>query len=47
MNTLQEIPQQELQQFKIKVGKWLELDEKISLLETKINKLSKSAKKNK
>ena len=33
MNTLQEIPNEELQGFKLKVGKWLELDEKISTLE--------------
>ena len=41
MNTLQEIPQQELQEFKIKVGKWLELDEKISLLEKQTRELKK------
>jgi len=41
MNTLQEIPQQELQEFKLKVGKWLELDEKISLLEKQTRELKK------
>lgn len=41
MNTLQEIPQQELQEFKIKVGKWLELDEKITLLEKQTRELKK------
>jgi len=41
MNTLQEIPQQELQEFKLKVGKWLELDEKISTLEKQTRELKK------
>ena len=41
MNTLQEIPNEELQGFKIKVGKWLELDEKISALEKQARELKK------
>ena len=30
MNTLQEIPNQELHEFKKRVGQWLEIDEQIS-----------------
>lgn len=41
MNTLQEIPNGELQDFKVKVGKWLELDEKISTLEKQARELKK------
>ena len=41
MHTLQEIPSQELQEFKLKVGKWLELDEKISTLEKQTRELKK------
>lgn len=41
MNTLQEIPKEELQDFKVKVGKWLELDEKISTLEKQARELKK------
>ena len=41
MNTLQEIPSEELQTFKIKVGKWLELDDKISILEKQARELKK------
>jgi hypothetical protein len=41
MNTLQEIPNEELQDFKFKVGKWLELDEKISTLEKQARELKK------
>ena len=41
MNTLQEIPNEELQGFKVKVGKWLELDEKISTLEKQARELKK------
>tara|TARA_B110000285_G_C15124719_1_gene619430 strand:+ start:2023 stop:2394 length:372 start_codon:yes stop_codon:yes gene_type:complete len=41
MNTLQEIPPQELQGFKKKVGQWLELDEKIALLEKQARELKK------
>ena len=41
MNTLQEIPPQELQEFKKRVGKWLELDEKIALLEKQARELKK------
>jgi len=41
MNTLQEIPQQELREFKIKVGNWLELDEKIALLDKQSRELKK------
>lgn len=41
MNTLQEIPNEELQGFKLKVGKWLELDEKISILEKQVRELKK------
>ena len=41
MNTLQEIPNEELQEFKGKVGKWLELDEKIAVLEKQARELKK------
>tara|TARA_Y100000389_G_scaffold71560_1_gene68247 strand:- start:449 stop:823 length:375 start_codon:yes stop_codon:yes gene_type:complete len=41
MNTLQEIPNEELQGFKLKVGKWLELDEKIAVLEKQARELKK------
>ena len=41
MNTLQEIPPQELQDFKKRVGQWLELDEKISQLEKQTRELKK------
>lgn len=41
MNTLQEIPNEELQEFKVKVGKWLELDEKIAILEKQARELKK------
>ena len=41
MNTLQEIPNKELQGFKVKVGKWLELDEKISALEKQAREFKK------
>lgn len=41
MNTLQEIPNGELEEFKVKVGKWLELDEKISTLEKQARELKK------
>ena len=41
MNTLQEIPPQELQEFKKRVGQWLELDEKIALLEKQARELKK------
>lgn len=41
MNTLQEIPNGELQLFKVKVGKWLELDEKIAALEKQARELKK------
>jgi len=41
MNTLQEIPPQELQEFKKRVGQWLELDEKIALLEKQCRELKK------
>ena len=41
MNTLQEIPNEDLQEFKLKVGKWLELDEKISTLEKQARELKK------
>lgn len=41
MNTLQEIPNKELQIFKGNVGKWLELDEKISALEKQARELKK------
>ena len=41
MNTLQEIPKGELEEFKVKVGKWLELDEKISTLEKQARELKK------
>lgn len=41
MNTLQEIPNEELQGFKVKVGKWLELDEKIAALEKQARDLKK------
>ena len=41
MNTLQEMPNEELQSFKVKVGKWLELDEKISTIEKQARELKK------
>ena len=41
MNTLQEIPNEELQGFKLKVGKWLEVDEKIAILEKQARELKK------
>jgi hypothetical protein len=41
MNTLQEIPPHELHEFKKRVGQWLELDEKISLLEKQVRELKK------
>ena len=41
MNTLQEIPPQELQEFKKRVGQWLELDEQISKLEKQARELKK------
>ena len=41
MNTLQEIPNAELQTFKGNVGKWLELDEKIAILEKQARELKK------
>ena len=41
MNTIQEIPKEELDEFKNKVGSWLELDEQISSMEKKIRELKK------
>ena len=41
MNTIQEIPQSELGEFKNKVSSWLELDEQISSLEKKVRELKK------
>jgi len=41
MNTLQEIPNNELNDFKIKVKHWLELDQKIMELEKKSRELKK------
>ena len=41
MNTLQEIPNNELSDFKIKVKHWLELDQKIVELEKKSRELKK------
>ena len=41
MNTIQEIPKEELDDFKNKVGTWLELDEQISSFEKKIRELKK------
>jgi len=41
MNTLQEIPSQELQVFKTRVGQWLDLDEKIASLEKQARELKK------
>lgn len=41
MNTIQEIPKEELDDFKNKVGSWLELDEQISSMEKKIRELKK------
>ena len=46
MNTLQEIPPPELHEFKTNVGNWLELDEKISLLEKQVRELKKIRNKN-
>lgn len=41
MNTIQEIPKGELNDFKDKVGSWLELDEQISSMEKKVRELKK------
>ena len=41
MNTIQEIPKEELDGFKNKVGSWLELDDQISSLERKVRELKK------
>ena len=41
MNTLQEIPPQELQEFKTKVGQWLDLDLKINQLDKQSRELKK------
>ena len=41
MNTLQEIPKSDLDDFKIKVKTWLDLDTEISLLEKKARELKK------
>ena len=41
MNTIQEIPREELNDFKDKVGSWLELDEQIYSMEKKIRELKK------
>ena len=41
MNTLQEIPKSELDDFKTKVKTWLDLDNEISLLEKKARELKK------
>ena len=41
MNTLQEIPKSDLDDFKIKVKTWLDLDNEISLLERKARELKK------
>jgi len=41
MNTLQEIPPEELQSFKQKVGTWLKLDAEIAELEKKSRELKK------
>ena len=41
MNTLQEIPDQELNEFKKRVGQWLEIDEQISKLEKQARDLKK------
>ena len=41
MNTIQEIPKEELDDFKNKVGSWLELDEQISSMEKKVRELKK------
>lgn len=41
MNTLQEIPSQELHDFKQKVGQWLELDDKIAQIEKQARDLKK------
>ena len=45
MNTLQEIEQKDLNEFKLKVKQWLELDEKISQLEHQIRELKKMKNK--
>jgi hypothetical protein len=41
MNTIQEIPPEDLEDFRNKVGTWLELDEQISSFEKKIRELKK------
>lgn len=41
MNTLQEIPKSELEQFKGRVKQWLDIDTEIALLEKKTRELKK------
>jgi len=41
MNTLQEIPKSELEQFKGRVKQWLDIDTEIALLEKKARELKK------
>lgn len=41
MNTIQEIPSDDLNEFKNKVGSWLELDDQISSMEKKVRELKK------
>ena len=41
MNTLQEINQNDLQDFKIKVKQWLTIDEEVKKMETKIKEMKK------
>ena len=41
MNTLQEIPSQELHEFKQKVNQWIELDDKIAQIEKQARDLKK------
>ncbi len=41
MNTLQEIPNQELTDFKLRVSQWIEIDEKITKLEKQARELKK------
>ena len=46
MNTIQEINDNELKDFKVKVKQWLEIDEEIKKMESKIKEMKKLKNKN-
>ena len=46
MNTIQEINDNELKDFKVKVKQWLEIDEEIKKMENKIKEMKKLKNKN-